>query len=148
MAAHEYGIPGDTSDPRGRTMLMTWRWLTVLFALAILLQAVLASFGLFEARPGLVDFHRGLGNLLPLLALAQAVLAAIQLWRRTVMWIAISLVPLVIGQLAMGHQTSESTTAIALHISLGVLLMSLTTVNAVIAWTPRPNSARVLARRP
>lgn len=148
MTAHEFGIPGDTSDPRGRTMLTTWRWLTVLFALAILLQAVLASFGLFEDKPGLVAFHRGLGNLLPLLALAQAVLAVIQFRRRSAKWIAISLVPLVIGQLAMGYQTSESTTAIALHISLGVLLMSLTTINAVIAWTPRPNPARVPARRP
>lgn len=136
--------PRDTSEPGGQKMRTTWQWITVVFALAILLQAVLASFGLFEGEPRLVDFHRELGNILPLVALVQAVLAII-LFRRRVLgaWplsIGIALIPLVIGQLMMGYETSESSSAIAWHIPLGVLLMSLTTANAVLAWTPRTRS--------
>lgn len=139
MSAQNVSTPGDTSESvRGGKIATTWRWLTATFALAILLQAMLASFGLFENEARLVDIHRELGNMLPLLALVQAVMAAI-LFRRRVLgvWslsISIALTPLVLGQLMMGYETSESSMAIAMHIPLGVLLMSLTTMNAVLAW--------------
>jgi hypothetical protein len=142
MSAQNVGTPDDTSESvRGGKMTTTWQWITVVFALAILLQAVLASFGLFEGEAQLVDIHRELGNSLPLVAIAQAILATI-LFRRRVLgaWslsISIALIPLVLGQLMMGYETSESSTAIALHIPLGVLLMSLATVNALLAWIPR-----------
>ncbi|HEV2067415.1 MAG TPA: hypothetical protein VGR08_11325 [Thermomicrobiales bacterium] len=143
MSARHVSTPGDTRDSiRGGPMTTAWQWITVVLAMAILLQAVLASFGLFEGEARLVDVHRELGNMLPLLALAQAVMAAI-LFRRKVLrasslWIAIVLFPLVTGQLMMGYETSENATAIALHIPLGVLLMSLTTMNAVLAWILHP----------
>lgn len=142
MSAQNVSTPGDTSESvRGGKMTTTWRWLTVVIALAIFLQAVLASFGLFEGEAQLVDIHRELGNALPLVALAQAILATI-LFRRgglgkAELWIGIALVPVVMGQLSLGYETGSSSTAIALHIPLGVLLMSLATVNALLAWIPR-----------
>lgn len=128
-------------DSRERTMRSAWQWITVIFAAAILVQATLASFGLFDDQPLLVDIHRELGNILPLLAIAQGVLTFVLHRRgmagRTELWIGIALVPLVIGQLSMGYETGESSLAIALHIPLGVLLMGLTTLNAALAWTSR-----------
>ncbi len=132
-------IPGRSVS--GGKIATTWRWLTVVIASAVFLQAVLASFGLFEGEAQLVDIHRELGNSLPLVALTQAILATI-LFRRgrlgkAGLWIGIALVPVVMGQLSLGYETGSSSTAIALHIPLGVLLMSLATVNAVLAWIPR-----------
>lgn len=139
MSTRNVGTPGDARDSvRGGLMTTMWQWITVVLALAILLQAVLASFGMFEGEAGLVDVHRELGNVLPLLALAQVIMAVILFRHRVLgarsLWIAIVLFPLVTGQLMMGYETSESATAIAMHIPLGVLLMSLTTMNAVLAW--------------
>lgn len=142
MSAQNVNTPRIPAGPVGRGKIAaTWRWLTVAVALAILLQAALASFGLFEGEAQLVDIHRGLGNSLPLVALAQAILATI-LFRRgglgkAELWIGIVLVPVVMGQLSLGYETDGSSTAIAMHISLGVLLMSLATVNAMLAWIPR-----------
>lgn len=141
MSTRNVATHQGTGDPREHTMRSAWQWITVIFAAAILVQATLASVGLFDDQPLLVDIHRELGNILPLLAIAQAVLAFVLHRRgmagRTQLGIGIALVPLVIGQLMMGYETSESASAIAWHIPLGVLLMSLTTVNAVLAPTPR-----------
>lgn len=128
-------------QPGKRRSVLAWRWLTGAFMVLILSQAVFASVGLFESEPTLVDIHRELGNLLPLLALVQAGLAMFLARRRAVgraaLWVSMALVPLVTGQLMMGYETTGNSTAIAWHIPLGVLLMSLTTANAVLAWNPR-----------
>lgn len=141
MSAQHVAGPQEMGGSGGsQKVKTTWRWIAAVFAIAILLQAVLASFGFFESEPGLVDIHRELGNLLPLLALGQAMLAIILFRRGAIgkagMWTGVALVPVVLAQLSMGYETSDSATATALHISLGVLLMSLTTVNAMLAWMP------------
>jgi len=142
MSAESANTPripgGSVSDGKIAT---TWRWLTVVIASAVLIQAVLASFGLFEGEAQLVDIHREVGNLLPLIALAQAILAIILFRRGRVgkaeLWISIVLVPVMMGQLSLGYETGGSSAANALHIPLGVFLMSLATVNAMFAWIPR-----------
>lgn len=124
-----------------------FRIVAVLFAVAILEQALTASLGLFDARPGLIDMHRQIGDGLSALALIQAGIAIYGRTRgvigKATMWISIALVPLVIGQVMLGYETRESSTAIAWHIPLGVALMSLTTINAVLAMLPAPVRARV-----
>ncbi len=133
--------PNTGNSVTSRKMGTVWRWITVVFAMAILFQAVFASVGLFENEPRLVDIHRELGNTLPLLALVQAVLAFLLFRRGAVgkaeLWIGIALVPVVMVQLSMGYETSDSSTALAIHIPFGVLLMGLTTVNAALGWIPR-----------
>ncbi len=121
-------------------LVMVYRIVAALFAVAILEQALTASLGLFDARPNLIDIHRQVGDGLALLALIGAGIAIYGNIRgvigRRLLWIAIALVPLVIGQLMMGYATRESATAIAWHIPLGVTLMSLTTANPVLAALP------------
>lgn len=132
--------PATQDAGNGTRLMMFYRIVAALFAVAILEQALTASLGLFDARPNLIDMHRQIGDGLALLALIGAGIAIYGNIRgvidRRLMWIAIALVPLVIGQLMMGYATRESATAIAWHIPLGVALMSLTTANAVLAGIP------------
>lgn len=131
-------VPPDAGT--GNRLATAYRIVAVLFAIAILEQALTASLGLFDARPGLIDLHRQIGDGLTLLALIGAGIAIYGSIRgvigRAAMWIAIALVPLVIGQVMMGYETRDSATAIAWHIPLGVALMSLTTANALLAVLP------------
>ncbi len=132
--------PATQDAGNGSRLVMVYRIVAALFAVAILEQALTASLGFFDARPGLIDVHRQIGDGLVLLALIGAGIAIYGNIRgvidRRLMWIAIALVPLVISQLMMGYATRESATAIAWHIPLGVALMSLTTANAVLAAIP------------
>jgi hypothetical protein len=140
MTSETMMAPAMPDAANGSRLVMAHRIVAALFAVAILEQALTASLGLFDARPGLIDMHRQIGDGLALLALIGAGIAIYGNIRgvigRRLMWIAIALVPLVIGQLMMGYATRESTTAIAWHIPLGVALMSLTTANAVLAAIP------------
>ena len=140
MTSETMMSPARPDAGNGSRLAMAYRIVAALFAVAILEQALTASLGLFDARPNLIDIHRQVGDGLALLALIGAGIAIYGNIRGVIeqrlMWIAIALVPLVIGQLMMGYATRESATAIAWHIPLGVTLMSLTTANAVLAVLP------------
>lgn len=144
--------PTESTSPAAPDAGDVSRWTTafrivaVLFAVAILEQALTASLGLFDARPGLIDMHRQIGDILAPLALIQAGIAVYGRTRgvigKATMWISIALVPLVVGQVMLGYETRESQMAIAWHIPLGVALMSLTTANAILAFMHVPAGAR------
>lgn len=133
--------PQTETSRSGRGLVTTYRWLASILSLGILVQAVLASQGLFEGKPGLISGHGMLGNLLFVIAV---VILGIALYGRgkdapaldngAVARSAI-LVVLVVIQIMLGYATRDSTTAIAWHIPNGVLLMGLSAVNAAMAWT-------------
>lgn len=126
---------GDT--PR-RLMRLT----SAVFGIGILIQAILASFGLFDGRPGWIDIHQVLGMTLLVVVVVQAAAAIPASQRglvpRQVLVISLVLVVLVVAQLGLGFSTRESSVAIAWHISLGVGLMALTVANEMlISFAPR-----------
>ena len=131
--------PG-TSETSGRGLILAYRWLASIFSLGILVQAVLASQGLFKSKPDLISGHGMLGNALALIAV---VIAGIAIYGRgkytppldngAVARSAI-LVVLVVIQIMLGYSTRDSATAIAWHIPNGVLLMGFSAVNAAMAW--------------
>ncbi|MGB3327928.1 MAG: hypothetical protein WBA46_03180 [Thermomicrobiales bacterium] len=129
--------------PTGRTLLLTYSGLTVVIALGVLLQALLAGQGLFNSMPGLIDMHGTLGSLLTLVTLIAAGVAVAArnqgLLTNGAVLRSIAVVVLTIVQLVIGWATKDDASAIAWHIPNGVLLMGLTTANMVLAlFAPRP----------
>lgn len=131
--------PG-TSENSGRGLILAYRWLASIFTLGILVQAVLASQGLFNGKPDLISGHGMFGNLLLVIAVA---IVGIALYGRAkfappldngALARSVILVVLVVIQVMLGYATRDSTTAIAWHIPNGVLLMGLSAVNAAMAW--------------
>ncbi|MGB3304907.1 MAG: hypothetical protein WBA63_01900 [Thermomicrobiales bacterium] len=127
-------------------LVTTYGWLSSLLALGVLIQAVLASQGLFESKPDLISGHGMFGNLLVLITLAIAGLALYGRGTYTppldtgALVRALVLLVLIVIQVFLGYATRDSSTAIAWHIPNGVLLMGVSAVNAAMAWM-RPRSA-------
>jgi len=127
-------------------LVTTYGWLSSLLALGVLIQAVLASQGLFESKPDLISGHGMFGNLLVLITLAIAGIALYGRGRYTppldtgAVVRAIVLIVLIVIQVFLGYATRDSTTAIAWHIPNGVLLMGVSAVNAAMAWM-RPRTS-------
>lgn len=127
----------------GRTLLLTYNGLTVVIALGVLLQAMLASQGLFNSMPGLIDMHGLTGRILTLVTMVGAGVAISArnrgLLANGAVLRSIAVVVLTIVQLVIGWATKGDAGAIAWHIPNGVLLMGLTTANMVLAlFAPRP----------
>ena len=136
-----------TSVTTSRTRLVvTYNWLTVVIALAVLLQAVLAGQGLFNSKPGLIDGHGTVGDILVVVTIFTAGLTFYLrklglLSTGTVIRNLVTVVVMVV-QLMIGYATRNDSIAIAWHIPNGVLLMGLTTANMVLAWfTPRDSAS-------
>lgn len=132
-------MPVTTSRSR---LLVTYNWLTVVIALAVLLQAVLAGQGLFNSKPDLINGHATVGDIL---AIVTILTGGLTIYLRklgllstgTVIRNLVTVVLMVV-QLMIGYATRDGSNAIAWHIPNGVLLMGLTTANMVLAWfTPR-----------
>lgn len=129
-----------------------YRWLTVVFALLIVLQAWLASQGAFNGEEWMVTGHGHLANGMFLLVIVQTVLSWVLLNRGLVTWrevgLNVALVALTVTQIGLGYSTRNGelwSTAVSLHIPNGVLLMGVSTVAAVLAWLatgPRPAVGR------
>ena len=105
-----------------------FRWLTLVTALLVLLQAVLAGRGLL-IDPDLFDVHEIVANLLFVVVVVQLGLAfAIgipgKLGRRMKGMNAALLVLLVV-QIALGYSGPDSREALAWHIPLGVFIFGL-----------------------
>ena len=137
-----------TPTSSGRGLLIAYGWLSSLLALGILVQAVLASQGLFKAKPDLISGHGMLGNILALIAIAIAGIAIYGRGKYTpplgngAVVRGIVLVVLIAIQISLGYATRDSSTAIAWHIPNGVLLMGISAVNAAMAWA-KPASERI-----
>jgi hypothetical protein len=135
--------PDATPDiTTGRRLVVTYNWLTVVIALAVLLQAVLAGQGMFNGKPGLIDGHATVGDILVIVTI---VTAGITFYARNLGLLStgtvirnLVTVVLMVVQLMIGYATRDSSNAIAWHIPNGVLLMGLTTANAVLAWFTPP----------
>lgn len=114
---------------------------SALLALGVLVQAWLGTSGFFQGEPGRVTFHGVLGNFLFMVAVIQAALALFAMQRgvlsRTFLLLSAVIVVALIGQIGLGYSTRNSenfSTAVSMHIPLGVVLMALTTVTTVLAY--------------
>lgn len=129
----------------GHRLVTAYNWLTVVIALAVLLQAVLAGQGLFNSKPDLITGHGNVGDILVAVTIVTAGIAIYGRNRKllssgTVVRNLVTVVLMVV-QLMIGYATRDSSNAIAWHIPNGVLLMGLTTANAVLAWFAPRESA-------
>lgn len=114
--------PVDKSGP-----VWWYRWLSILTAVLLLLQPILAGQFLFEDRNDLVDVHEALGNVIFLCAAGQLALA--YLARRTygigLVGHNFGLLVLVVAQIGLGYAGRDSSSSLAYHIPLGVLLFGM-----------------------
>jgi uncharacterized membrane protein HdeD (DUF308 family) len=106
-----------------------YRWLTLVTALLVLVQAVLAGRGWFIDFKYIEDYHRGLGMLFVLVVIVQLVLTFAvgipgDLGRRLLAMNALLVVAGVI-QLILGFNSDTSNEAAAWHIPLGVFIFGL-----------------------
>lgn len=140
--------PSDSTPPAAAPRpLPGWtvpafRWLTVVNAVLIVVQAFLASQGVWGGERSLVTGHGHLGNLVFLLVVAQGVLAMLlanaRRMPRAVMLLAGLSVVLVVAQIGLGYSTRDDIRLTAWHVTNGVLLMGIAAAIAAIAWTRQP----------
>ena len=106
-----------------RTGLAMYRVASAIFALLVLVQAVLAG-QFLNGRPSLVAVHRGLGaQVLPLLGLVLVVLAV--RGARRFLALAVALFALTTLQTGLGFLGRSSLGAAAWHLPLGVAIFGL-----------------------
>ncbi|MGN6030225.1 MAG: hypothetical protein ACTHQE_01040 [Thermomicrobiales bacterium] len=125
--------------------LPAFQWLTIVNAVLMVVQAFLASEGVFGGERNLVTGHGHLGNLVFLLVVAQAVLAFVLAnagrLPRMAVTIAAVIVLLTVAQIGLGYSTRNDVGLAAWHIPNGVLLMGGMAVLATMAWTRRPEAS-------
>ena len=113
-----------------------YRWGTLVFVAAVLIQAFLGGRGFFLDRD-ILTVHGRIGDLLLLVSIAHLVVGVIA-YRKRQLWVAplgvsVLLVVLVFVQLSLGYGGEESATAAAWHLPNGVLIFGLTVTNAFLA---------------
>ncbi|MGI8482690.1 MAG: hypothetical protein ACR2OU_00320 [Thermomicrobiales bacterium] len=136
----------------GNTQLTVYKWLTLVTALAMLVQAVLGSQGSFYGgHRGLLTGHAQVGNTFFLLVVIQAYLS-FQLssgrhFPRWILGLNILLILLTVAQIGLGYSSRDNISLAAWHIPNGVLLMGTCTLLAVLAWF-RTTTASPVATNP
>lgn len=113
-----------------------YRWLVVLTAGLVLLQAALAGRGLWLDRT-FIDYHEMLANVLFLVAVGQLVMTLYlgvpgSLGKR-LMWLNAALLVLMLVQTGLGYSGRTELEARAWHIPLGVLIFGLAVAIASMA---------------
>lgn len=119
----------------------------LLFALLVMVQAVLAGQGWF-VDVDLIRMHGYVGNVVFLLAVAQVVLAYIAGLRDVTLILAGAIFLLVFGQVGLGYAGRESAMAASLHVPNGVLLFGLTTAVCMRVFDSRDNRVATSVRQP
>lgn len=116
------------------------KWLSVAMSGLVVVMALLAGQGFFEAQPGLITGHGHLGNGIFALAAVQLVLAFLGyqkglIGRNHVLLNGVIII-LLFAQIGLGYAGSRNNigSAVAWHLPNGVLLMGATTMNAVLFW--------------
>lgn len=147
MSAQElHAAPASTTSSSASGLLTGLRWTATVIAIGIVVQAVLASQGFYEGKPGLVTGHGHLGNTLFLLAVIQTVVAFAaskrNLVERQVVMLAAVVTLLIVAQIGLGYTGRTEATAMAWHLPNGVLLMGVSTILAVILWNHNAASIR------
>lgn len=104
-----------------------YRWLSILTAVLLLVQPILAGQFLFNGKNDYVDIHEMLGNVILLTAAGQLVLAFLA---RATYGIGLvghnaGLVVLVVAQIGLGYSGRDNTDSLAYHLPLGVLLFGM-----------------------
>ena len=113
---------------RRPNLLPIYRWLVVLTAGLVLLQAALAGRGLW-LEPNLIDYHEILANVFFLVVVGQLALTLYlgipgTLGKR-MLWLNAALVLLTLVQIGLGYSGRTELEARAWHIPLGVLIFGL-----------------------
>jgi hypothetical protein len=132
------------TKPMRRPNLAPWfRWLTLVTAVLVLLQAAFAGRGI-SINYDFIDYHEILANILFLFAIAQLVLVFLigipgQSGKRMLVLNAV-LVLLMLVQTGLGYSGRDSMEARAWHIPLGVLIFGLAVLIAAMA--PQIEDAR------
>ena len=133
------GTTDGESDPTptGRFGPASWfRWVAVMTATLVMVQALLAGRGWF-VEVGLIEVHGWVGNATFLAAIALLV-AAFAAWRRGalgrgVVILSGLLLVLVVAQLGLGYSGRESAAAASWHVPNGVLIFGLSAALLVLA---------------
>jgi hypothetical protein len=138
MSGQHPPATASASPTSGTTLLTALRWIATVIAVGIVVQALLASQGFYEGKPGLITGHGHLGNALFLLAAILTVIAFIAAARslvgRNVAVLAVAVTLFMIAQIGLGYTGRTEATAMAWHLPNGVLLMGLATMLAVTLW--------------
>jgi hypothetical protein len=126
----------ETEQMRRPNLAPIFRWLTVVTAVLVLVQALFAGRGLWLNRT-LIDYHEILANILFLMAVAQAALVLAtgipgQLGKR-LLWLNGLLAVLMVVQTGLGYSGREELEARAWHFPVGVLIFGLAVLIAAIA---------------
>ncbi len=129
----------------GSGILTGMKITTSILVVGVLIQAWLGSSGFFQNESALTTGHGHLGNLLFLVAAAQAGLALFGaqkgLVTRTFAITSIVGLGLLVAQIGLGYSTRTSVDALTWHLPNGVLLMAVSTWNVILAWSHDGNRA-------
>ena len=135
-----------TTKSSSNTSVTIYKWLTIVTALAMLVQAVLGSQGsVYGGHRGLLTGHAQVGNTFFLLVVIQAFLS-FQLSNgriipRWILGLNILLIVLTVAQIGLGYSSRDNIAVVAWHIPNGVLLMGTCTMLAVLAWSRTTTSS-------
>lgn len=126
--------PNVTAKSGGRSALaISSAVMTVL----VLIQAILAGRGWFINHT-FIDIHAGVADLVVLVAIAQAVFAFRAVRRqqsgRSLLWMSLAILVLVIVQVGLGYGGKDSGTAASIHVPNGVLIFGLSVATTVLSW--------------
>ncbi len=128
----------NASPETTQRLLIAYKWLAIVMTVGILIQAILASQGLFENHHDLITGHAQLGNLIFVLSVIQIFIAFnlvnAKLFPPAILYLNGLQAVLILIQIFLGYQTRDDASAVAWHIPNGVLLMAIATTLAVIAW--------------
>ena len=118
-------------------LLPVFRWLTVLTAVLVLVQALFAGRGLWLGLRNYIDYHEILANILFLLAVAQVVLVLViripgAMGKRLLAMNAV-LAVLMLVQTGLGYVGRDEMEARAWHFPVGVLIFGLAMLIAAMA---------------
>jgi hypothetical protein len=118
--------PTSTSPvPTKTNLVVAYRVTTHLFAIFVLVQAVMA--GQIVAEGEMQTAHGILGNITFLLGVAGLVLAIVVRAPKSAITLAAALIALLVLQIALGYSGRDSAGATAWHIPNGVLIFGLAT---------------------
>ena len=110
-------------------------WIALFMPIGILIQAFLASYGLFEGEPSLISVHGVFGMVLVVLVALNGGLVTVLVARGQAAWSQLATVLVVllvyVVQLGLGFATRTDAGMAAWHVPLGVLLMGGAVANAV-----------------
>jgi hemin uptake protein HemP len=114
--------PATTKEP-----VWWYRWVSIVTAILLLVQPILAGQFLYKGHSGLIDAHQGVAYLIFLTALGQLILAYLArgtygaglVGHNAVLFV------LVIAQIGLGEVGKDHPGQLAYHIPLGVLLFGI-----------------------